>query len=285
MELPVVSDNDLSSPAVLVRAVKRAEAILARTVADETILETATVFASRRYPRVGWVNFATDLRLGDPANVANAANPEAMLDRILGYFHEPDGCAYLQSADLTWRDGLAAALEKRGYRAATRHIHRLTHSEGSSRDDIGLQILPARAVYPQLRGWYEHTAAERMGLEPSVAQQHADVRIGMLDEPRLGLFVGRIDGRLVGAAGVVSLGQVGLIQGLVVSPKDNRDEISRVLLTHVIDHCARSQFESVVVELGGQDASRAALFASLGFESIGSFTRYEKTSGELIEVA
>ncbi len=265
IELPIAPTSYQPSTDTLVRAIKRVDAILARTVSDETPLESATVFISPARREIGFANFAADLRLDEKTN------PESVLDPIDECFEQAGArCSRFDSVDQHWPDALAQAIGRRGYQPAQRWVYVLSRKPLPDAPSGRVQIIPARAAYTQLRRWYGSVArSQHAGI-------YADACVDLLDEPRLETFLGRLDGEPVGTCGVVSLGQVGVVHGLHVVTGARGEQIGLSLLTHLIEHCARAQFAQVVVELGEGDA-RAALFESLGFERVTSFIRYGRT--------
>ena len=269
MKLPVVPTSYQPSTDVFVRAVKRVEAILARTVADETPLDTATVFISRRHPNVRFANYATELTL------EQNQGPDEIVEQILTPFKDAGvSCARLESAQMHWPDAWTKAIENHGYRPSSTNVYLLTQNHLPPPVDPGLQILPARAVYPQLRDWYRVMAAKTHHGPSSNGDEYVNAMIDLLDEPRFELFLGRVDGRPVATAGVVSLGQIGVIKGLDILDEPQSDTIGRSLLAHVVEHCARAQFAQVIIELDGGDPD-VDLVQSLGFQPVVSFIRFD----------
>ena len=275
MELPIAPSSYQPSPDALIRAAKRAEMILARTVAQETQLDAATLFVHPDRPRVGLANLAMEVRLPD------GLDAHAVVRQILDPYEQAHAvCFKLQAAEAQWPESLAHALSEQGYQPVARCVHALTRQRSTQhRADSGtsggdLQIIPARAAYAQLRNWYQSLAARESPDIPTQVEQEADTRIDLLDEPRLEMFFGRIQGQPVGTAGVLTLGQIGVLHGLCVDPQHPQGAfIQQALLTQVIDHCARAQFEQVIVDLP-KDEQATHPYRHLGFEPTASYTTY-----------
>ena len=290
MELPVAPASYQPTPDALLRAAKRVDVILARTIATETPLDAATAFISGDYPLVPMANFATDLTLDINQAQRPGHDPESLLSQLEVHFETNSArCVTLDSADPTWPPPVAQAIEHRGYRPIKRHLYQLKHAAASPRLP-SLQILPARSMYKPLLDWYRPLMASLYGrdADPEAVRQQAQAWIDLLDEPRYELFLGRVNGLCVATAGVVTLGQIGVLHGLHVHIAEqeidqgldgpiNPDAIAKAMLGHVFDHCARAQFDTVIVE-SGDDAKPhdAAWWASWGFESVASFIRYTR---------
>jgi GNAT superfamily N-acetyltransferase len=258
MKLPLAGQEDRASPDALVRAVKRAAVILARTVAEETALDGATVFVGAEYAHAARANHATDLRLGPDT----AASP--LLDRIDDHFRSAAArCLRLRAAETHWPAALADAARARGFASAGREVWRLDGYRRPSQARGDVQIIPARAAYGEIGRLYPDDAAT------------AAIAGRELDEPRLDALLGRVDGRPVGMAGVLSLGQVGVLWPVHVAAEHRGRGIGAALLAAVIELCQRAVFEQVIVELNaGCPAGR--LYARVGFEAAAEFDDFER---------
>jgi ribosomal protein S18 acetylase RimI-like enzyme len=257
MQLPIAPQSYRPGTDALIRAVKRTWTILGRVVADEQQLDTATVFVNPDRPLVRSANFATDVQ-GSP-------------DEALAYFethHLP--CHIISPSDAQWSDDVQPPV---GYALSTRHVMLLDRYHRPNRLCDDLQVVPIRAIYPQLRPFYERFARVGHGADDALAEQLAGVMIDRLDEPRLELFVGRIDKQPVAVAGVIALGDIGVISPAWTDPAHRRKGIAQALMDYTLDHCSRAQFESVVIDRG-DGCSSIAFYESLGFKIAGSYARY-----------
>ena len=147
MELPILSPSYQPTTEAIVRAVQRARAVLARTVAQETSLLGANAFTNPKRPDVSAANYAADLRLPDGMDALT------VLDQITTHFQElglrPN---VLEAAATTWPKPLADEIEHRGYQPAVMHVFLLKqHFRSGQQGGCGLQIIPARAAYGQLQ--------------------------------------------------------------------------------------------------------------------------------------
>lgn len=258
MRLPLAGHEDRDAPDALVRAVKRAAVIFARTVSQETALDGATAFVNADFPRSAQANHATDLRLPPDTDAS------LLLDRIDSHFQTAGTrCLRLRSADTRWPAALTDAARQRGFMPAGREVWRLDGYRPPTRVRDDLQIIPARSAYGEL--------ARLHPADPTFAQ----MTCRELDEPRLDLLLGRDDGRPVGMAGVLSLGQIGVVCNVYIEPRQRGRGIGATLLAAVIDLCQRATFEQVILELdAGCPAGR--LYERLGFRPAESFDDLER---------
>lgn len=273
MELPIVQTSYQPSADALIRAAKRAELILARTLAQEIQQEAATLFINPQRPHVALANSAMEVSLPDTADA------HALVHQILKPYEQANtACARLQNAVTEWPKALTHAMAQRGYEPKPRSIYLLTRSDCPEPTNSVLQIIPARAAYGQLTEWYRSIADRGVFGDGGLADEYASTGVDLLDEPRMELFLGRIDGKPVGTAGMVTLGQIGVLYGLTALPLHPQQvQIEQTLLTHVIDHCARAQFSHVIVDLPEQSQSDH-IYRKIGFEPVASYTTYDHGS-------
>ncbi|MBI1338120.1 MAG: GNAT family N-acetyltransferase [Phycisphaera sp.] len=274
MELPISQSSYAPSSDALVRAIQRADAVLARTHSVEADLDGATVFTHPDRPAAVMGNFACDLLASSRDETC------ALLDRIEKHFRgQGTRCAWMTTSDAQTPPDFADELSKRGFVPSPRRVYQLVSWQRPTRQHAGLRVIPARADYPQARTLLRTQAAESLGRKPDVqaaADQWADCMIDQLDEPRIDAYLARLGQQTVGYVGVLSLGQVGVLENLYVHPDHRRQGVARTLLSRAIDHCERALFEAIVVECGEgeQDRPAAALYESAGFHVAGRIVRY-----------
>ena len=268
MELPVAKQSYLPSSEALVRAVKHADVALAHTAAEPSALEGATAFTSAARPRVRSANFATELHVPD------GWSADAVLDGVGEHFERAGApCHALDSADAVWPDELAGAAERRSYLARRKLVFLLQEYAEPAQRDTPLQIIPARAAYAELRPFYRDMAVQQHGFGEATADELAETMFEWLDEPRLDLFLGRVDGRPVGVAGVLGLGQIGVINPAYTGPAHRGKGIGAALLAATIEHCQRASFDQVLLSRSDGCPS-IPLYERLGFARVAEYTRY-----------
>lgn len=260
MELPIAKQSYEPTTEALVRAVKRARATLADAVAEQTQFDGAVAWCNPDRKMVRCANFATDI--------------SAIDDQLLGYFNEHGTpCYLLECAAERWPDDVAEAARSAGYTPRTRALHLMRHYQAPTKINDQLQILPARSIYGQLQCFYVDFARKGHGLDGDSADQLAGAMIDLLDEPRLELFLGRLDKTVVGAAGVISLGNIGVIHPAYTDPNARGQGVAASLMAATIEHCSRAQFEQVVIDRSvGCDS--IPFYESLGFQRIAEYDQY-----------
>jgi len=275
VKLPLAPQANQPDKQQLVREIKRVQAILARTTAHETVLDGATAYTNPHRPGARLANTATDLQL--PNNLA----PNSLLDNIIHHYQQAGvNCYALSCAHLDWPPALADAAQNHGYTPSKLQVYHLaaytppeppTPRNPSNQD---IQIIPGRAAYPQLRQVFLTQASDHDHATPEQASQTTDALIDQLDEPRLEMFIARRGGQPLGIAGVVSLGQIGVIHNLYTPPQHRGTGIATALLQHTIELCARATFEQVILELPDACPS-TSFYQSFGFNPVVSYLKYD----------
>ena len=268
MELPVAPQSYSTSPDALVRAIVRADVILARMAAQETQLEGATAFTNPQRRSIHVCNFATDVRMEAGRTAAQ------VLDEIDDHF-ESAGCQchMLISNKPQWPQPLVEAVTARKYRRQTSDVCALSNYTLPAALNEEVQIIPGRAAYKQLRAFRRQAALEQHGGDASLAESIAAMYIEHLDEARLEVFLGRIGGEAVGLVNLVTLGQVGVIDWVYTRQDARRRGVAGTLLAHVIDHCHRAMFEQVILEVG-RDGIAMRLYEKLGFKPVATLVGF-----------
>jgi len=271
MKLPVADQSYQPTTESLIRAVKRAGAILAQTVADETSLSSgATAFCTPGRPGVRFANLTTDLQ------VPESTCASAVLDELVAHYDSQGvACLALDGTQSTWPDALAQAARQHGFEPTQKWLYRLERHRVPQRRNDAVQIIPARAAYGQLPAFFRSMAHQGLGADPKLASDLAGAWIDQLDEPRLELFLGRLNGRLVGVAGVVGLGQTGVICPAYTDANHRRQGIAAALTNHTLDHCGRALMQQVILQRTARCPS-VPFYESTGFKAIAPYVRYRR---------
>ncbi len=268
INLPIAQQSYQPSPDAMVRAVKRAQAILARTAATETPLTGAAAITCPSRRAVRFVNYAADLHL------PKGTTAQTVIGELLAHFRQQHTiCHAMESAETDWPDALAHQAQQRGFEPKTQHVFQLAGYQPDHPIHADLQIIPARAAYEQLKAFYDAMAANAFRDQPQLKETLTPTLLDRLDEPRLELFVGRLDGQLVGVVGVTTLGQIGVINPAYTDPQRRGQRIATTLLTHTLDHCARAQMEQVLL-VRCDGCPSIGFYQSLGFKPIASYIRF-----------
>lgn len=260
MELPIAKESYEPTTEVLVRAAKRARVTLANAIAQQTELDGATALTSPDRPGIRCANFAADMT--------------ALHDDLFTHFQERGAsCHVLQCATQQWPDDLADRARQAGYFAKSKSVLLLRHYQSPPKRNEQLQILPARSIYPQLRSFYEDFARQGHGLTGECVDHLASAMIDLLDEPQLELFVGRLDKTIAGAAGVVSLGNIGVINAAYTHMDYRGQGVAASLMAATIEHCSRAQFEQVIIDRS-VGCESIPFYESLGFQCVAGYDQY-----------
>ncbi len=252
MELPIAQQSYQPTTESLVRAIHRSRIMLARMTAEETQLDGAIAMTNPDRPGVRCANFAADVT--------------ALSDELFAHFRDRNvPCHVLRPADV---EPIPSA-EDRGYRARTKRLLVLQSYRPPQRLNESLQILPARSILPQLRGFYVDFARQGHNADSALA----DAMIDHLDESRFDLFVGRLNGQIAAVAGVISLGDVGVISPAYIAPDHRRKGVAATLLAATLEHCSRAQFEKVIMERS-EGCDSVPFYESIGFADVVGYPQY-----------
>ena len=268
MDLPILSQPTDTDPQALVRAARRAEQILTRTLAEERQVGTATVFIDTRRPGCRIANRAFDIPPGSGPSTDDAIGSIAALFKCEG-----GACGMLSLSEPTWPDDLAEQAVSAGYVAQPLEVLMLHEYTRPARVRDDLQIIPARASYHGVRELHALWAREAHADNPTAADQTAQAMTDQLDEPRLDAFLARQDDQPVGIAAVLSLGQVGVIRGVFTHPDARGRAVATTLVAHTLDHCSRAQFTQVLTTCPPVCPSNR-LYQSIGFTPAAQYTDY-----------
>lgn len=272
MKLPIAQESYQPSAGTLRRAATRAELTLARTAGTETVLDGAVAIVNTSRPGVHMVNFAGDV------SVPQGSTAEAVLDEVLAHFADAGAtCWTLYTVDGTTSDDLTNAAEARGFEPQQTILMKVRQRRAVSGLNDQLQIIPARAAYGELRELYRADAAELMD-DTTIREHLVESSVDHYDEPRLEGFIGRLEGKAAGIVAVVTLGQIGYISDVFTLPQVRRLHVARTLLSYLLDHCARAQFEQVLLEVEPENEPAIALYKSMGFAEIARMTSYQLAS-------
>ena len=268
MELPIANHGSNRSADVLVRAAKRSGVIVSRALAEETSLPGATAFTNAERPQVAPANCVFDL------TVPNGSTAKTVIDDVTVHFQERGvPCHVLHAASQQWPEDLCHLLSDLEYRRATDDLLLLEQYEPPKHLHAELQIIPIRAAYMEARRIYQLQAMAEKNADEATARHLADAQVDRLDESRLEVFLGRLRNHPVGVAGVMTLGNIGVIDPVFTDPEQRGSGIGHRLMAHVLDHCHRALFESVIVQRPDGCWS-IPFYESLGFKRLAAFDSF-----------
>lgn len=275
MELPISPQQYRPTPDALIRAAKRAALVLGRAIAQETTVEAGTLLSSGERPTVAAANYAGEVTVPDALSARDA------IDQILAHYQDRGlTCHAMDAADTYWPHEIPPILSGLGYYPSNRMVCLLDAyvPPAADRRCSELQIIPARASYAELRGFFAEMAATQDRADADQARAVAQARVDQLDEPRVEVFLGRLDGRAVGVAGVVTLGNLGVLYDLFTLPAARQRGVGAAMIAHTLDHCRRAQFEQVIASFP-QNCPHLPFYTAMGFKVIGTFIRFRRRGG------
>lgn len=267
MELPLISNSPATAPDALIRAIKRADAILARTGTDEQQHDAASVYVSADRAGIAAVNRALDVRVPDGSSV------EAAIDDVEACFEGTGAtCLIMDTNEKAWPAGLGDALTKRSFNVQTCTVHSLAGYAAPDLDET-LQIIPARAAYGESRQLFAQQASTN-NLTADQVEAFADTCIDFLDEPRVDCFLARRDRQSVGHVSLLTLGNIGVMLDLFTLETEP-PSTAEALLSRLVDYCLRAQFEQVITRTVETDVNKTFL-EERGFKPRAQYDRYVK---------
>src|SRR5262249_34298229 len=113
----------------------------------------------------------------------------------------------------------------------------------------GLKIIPTRASFRHARQLFAEAAAEA-----GKTKQLADANLVHLEDPHWDSLLALQSGSAVAHAGVLAVGELGMIEDLYVSPALRRHGLGRTMMARVLEICARSLFRQVMLSVGPENA-------------------------------
>ncbi len=262
MELPISSDSYASGPAALVRSVKRSQLIMQSVLMDAKEVDDAAYFVDTERAGVREANGAYE--------VVDDGTGKVLDDLEAGY-GDSGRCLWVVGNAEKWEDETLEKAVGLGYGVKDFQVLRLTEYKRETGVGESVQVLPARAVMKQLKGFYEMMAGRDWGYGAGdLAVKAAGVHMDYLDESRLDIFAGRIDKEIVGTAGVLTLGQTGVVMEVFVNSEVRGKGVGKKMLETVVDHCERALFDHVLVAIP-EGCPATGFYEGLGFEKVGGY--------------
>lgn len=272
MELPVIEWNSHDrAPDRVVRAVKMAAAELALSYCNVVDISEARLFSCRERADIREANFAADVTVRNPAAM------EKLLTRIGSHYRSHSLVCHrlIPAQAVPEQDDATAVLARHGYAREPRLVMMMDRARWPASVRTDLQVLPARSAM-RLYGAFQR-AVHEVTYTTAVADGLAACAVDVLDDSRLDMFVARLNGRLVAAAGVMSLGQNGVLWDVSTHPDYRRQGIQKALLSYLLDHCARSQFVTLALETPPDNRPAIRMYESIGMTPLCTYDCYRLT--------
>jgi ribosomal protein S18 acetylase RimI-like enzyme len=271
MPLPILQTRAEPSGGDLMRLFDKTEFHLAQQLGEEEWLGCGAAFADAGLPSVQGANHVRQAALPEGMTAAEAV-------REVGAYFERRGtrCQYWAmnpAAEEGRVRPLVEYLTGAGCRAEGTDVMCLRRRPaGVVRESGGLTIIPARASYRHARQIAEEAARERGG-EAGLAER-VEANLRRLDDPRCEGILALKDGRAVGRAYVVTVGELGRLEWVYVAKEHRGQGVGRTILSRAMEACARSMFRHVFLGVDAQNAVAVGLYRRFGFDRVGEVVKY-----------
>ena len=183
MELTVAPQSYRPSDDSLILALKQATIAMTRMVSEETTLEGAIAFTNPDTPLIRQANRAASWD----------GSPQSLAHLIEHYQQQQLNALVIDCEHASLDESQVQLASQNGYTADTRQLLVMAQFNAYDKMNTDLQVIPARAAYREVKTIYARMAQTDFGGDPDLAKQLCDVMVNRLDEPRLDLFLGRMD--------------------------------------------------------------------------------------------
>lgn len=271
MPLPILKTGATSSD--LVRLFHKCDREYMLGICESTDLDSGTALYAAALPRVYDANRVVDAALAEGATPADAV---AEADTLYGGLGLTCFKWVMNPAAPAERiRPLADHLLKLGFRDEASEIMYLrSHVPAEVMERPDVTVLPARASFKHWQQIGEEAASQHG--EP----QLVEVAMNHLDDSHYDALVAIRDGRAVGRIGVLTVGELGLIEQVHVAEHVRRQGIATLLMSRAIDICSRALLRHVLLRVTCDNEPAKALYGKFGFVNIGQYVEYVRpTSG------
>jgi ribosomal-protein-alanine N-acetyltransferase len=272
MPLPILK-TDFATPETLLRYFHKTEFEWSRHVAEETLLDVGMAMRNAELPRTWIANRILDAQLAEGMTPADAV-------RLAHEHFAEQGLTCWQwvmnpSAAAENTAPLVEHLLANGHRIEAAEVMYLQHLptepiEVRARD---LTIIPTRASFKHARRLFEEWASESWN-----TPELADAAMLHLDDPHYDALLALRDGAAAGHAGVLAIGEIGLIEQVFVTRSLRKQGIATALMSRALEVCARSLFKHVFLSVAPDNAIAGELYHRFGFRKIGKCVAYQKVA-------
>jgi ribosomal protein S18 acetylase RimI-like enzyme len=269
MPLPILNNRDVS-PDDLVRLFHRTELHWARQVAeDEVTLECGVAMVTPALPRVHMANQLLDGFMPDDMSPAD----------VVAHVDETYRAAGVRCCKWTINPSmppertrpLEEHLLSNGFRRETFDLMYLKGRPAGTIEEVsGLKIIPARASFRHARQLIEKIVAHWN------TPELVDAMMSHYDDPHTDALLALKDGEAAAIVEVLSVGELGCIEGLDVAEHFRGQGIGRTMMSRAMEICARSLFKHVFLTVRPDNAPAIALYRKFGFEKLADFLLYRR---------
>jgi GNAT superfamily N-acetyltransferase len=268
MPLPILAGEHHLAPADMERLFHRTGLCFGQQLGESTSLDCGTAIVNPQLAGVADANHMWDASLAIDQSpqqaVAEAAAHFAAAGSVCGYW-------VLNPAEPIGRTvPLSDYLQSTGWKPRGSTIFHLHKTPLRRLIADGLTIIPARASFRHAHDLATCAARE---MSPYHVDAHAAADMERLDDPHWDAILALRDGAAVARIGVLSVGDMGRIDGLFVHPDHRQTGLAKTMVARAMEVCARSVFRHVFAEIDPANAAAIHLAKATGFEAIGSIVR------------
>lgn len=267
MPLPILNNQD-ASPADLMRLFHRTELHWARQVAeDETALDCGVALTNPALPRVQQANQMLDAFIPDGASLSDVTTMVDDHFRAAG----TRCCKWVLNPSMPAQRTrpLEEHLLSTGFRRETYDLMYLRgRPTGVLAEVAGITIIPARASFRHARELNEQALAKWN------TPELVDAMMMHLDDPHTDALLALKAGRAAALLEVLSVGELGCIEGLHVAEAFRGQGIGRTLMSRALEICARSLFKHVFLTVEPTNDVAIRLYRQCGFDKLGDYALY-----------
>jgi GNAT superfamily N-acetyltransferase len=277
MRLPILTARPDLTSQDLVRLFHRTAMRWGDLVAETTQLSCGTALHCAELAGVADANHMRDAALA-PGQSASEA-----MEEVRAHFEQVGtrcGFWVMNPSEPTERtQPLVEHLLAGGWRAretSIMHIHRAANLPGPA---AGTQIISARASFRLARELVAQAVAERISGTAVAAEKgpesllvESDMR--RLDDSHWDALLALENGVPVAQVGVLSVGDMGRIDGLFVAPAHRRRGLAMMMMGQALQSCARSIFRHVFMEIDPQNPPSVRVAGGCGFSAVGQAVAY-----------
>jgi ribosomal protein S18 acetylase RimI-like enzyme len=272
MSLPILPTFASASPETLIRLFHQTERLFSEHFSEPAQLDVGTAFVTPAMATVRKANRVMEVAL--PAEMS----AQQALDEVNTHFasqgSECKSWIMNPSAPPVQTVPIVDHLISLGYtRHATdiQYLHRAPVTK--VREVAGLTIIPARASYRHARE-LASIRSDGSAKDP----QAVEASMAALDDPHYESLIALRDGQPIARASVLTMGEVGRIENLLVIPSARRHGIGRTMMSRMLEICARSLFKHIFLSCDADNLAANALYKQLGFQKIGELIDYRPPS-------
>ncbi len=254
----------------LIRLFHRTRQHWAEQLAEPIEMEIGTGIFNREFSALPEANQILDAKLPDGA----AAGP-VLADAEQSLREKGMQClqwTMSASAPAKYTQPIIDLLLSQGWFAQPRDILRLFQSPTALPPiNAEFTVIPARAGYAHAQ---QLAAIENGAGDSPASRQRIEAGTLRLDDGHWDSLIALCAGAPAGRVGVLSVGELGRLEGPWIAPAFRGRGLGKILLSRAVDICARSTFRHVFAEV----IPACPLVATLnhgGFKKVGSFAFYQ----------